>query len=254
MANEKRNRQRTAKRPKGNSFGKQLEHQTRLSVIISVQQNEKTIKQVIKQAERLRPKEMVLIVHGSCDRSVDLLFQTPACDRTCYIYPFPLGEEAWRPIGAKEATGEVWLFLSGDTVIPAEELLPFIRACDCGVDIALRKESLAAGNGTVTLAKTYLNSLTNQEALGFASMSELPFAITREAASRIGLEHLLVPPLAQVVACEKGLRVEAVHRPKEVEKGKQKRPLRTSKMRELTRLGDHLEAVEYWSGQNQHGP
>ncbi|MDF2680090.1 MAG: glycosyltransferase [Brevibacillus sp.] len=241
----------SGKRDKGIPFRHQIENQDRLSVIISVQQDEKTIRKVIKQVERLVPKEILMIIHGSQDQSVDLVLNSSSYGRTCYIYPFPLGEELWRSIGAKEATGDVWLFLNGDTVISAEELLPFVRACYRGIDIALRKEAPITQAGTIPLVKTYINSLINQEQLGVSSMSDLPLAMTQKAATCIGLEHLLTPPLAHVIAIEKGLRVEAVHRMKEAGQGKQRLPIDQKWIKEWTCLGDHMEAVAYWIDLNK---
>ncbi|MED4582484.1 glycosyltransferase [Brevibacillus choshinensis] len=251
MANEKRNRPMSEKKGKGISFRHQIENQDRLSVIISVQQDEKTIRKLIKQVERLVPKEILIIIDGSQDQSVDLILNSSSYARTCYIYSFPLGEELWRSIGAKEATGDVWLFLDGDTVISAEELMSFVGACYRGIDIALRKESPLTQAGTISLAKAFMNSLIDQEQLGVSSMSDLPLAMTQKAALRIGLDHLVTPPLAHVIAIEKGLRVEAVNRTKEEGLAKQRISNSHSWIKESTCLGDHLEAVAYWSDLNK---
>lgn len=244
-----------AKRDKGIPPGHQMENRNRLSVIISVQQDEKTIRRVIRQVERLLPKEIVIILHGSQDQSVDLVLQSSLYERTCLIYPFPLGDDLWRSIGAKEVTGDVWLFLSGDRVILAEELVPFVRACYQGIDIALRKEEAPLVQpGTVTLAKSYINCLLDQKQLGVSSVCELPFAITKTAATSIGVDHLFTPPLAQVIAMKKGLRIEAVpHRIKEAVQGKHKRHAAQNRMKQWTRLGDHMEAVAYWNEQDKTG-
>ncbi len=245
----------SAKKGKGVPFSHRLENRSRLSVIISVQQDEKTIRQVIRQVERLLPKEIVIIMHGSQDHSVDIVLQSTLYDRTCLIYPFPLGDDLWRSIGAKEVTGDVWLFLSGDWVIQAEDLVPFVRACYQGIDIALRKEEIPnVLPGTVTLAKSYINSLLDQKQLGLSSMCELPLAITKHAATSIGLDHLLTPPLAQVIAVEKGLRIETVqHFLKEANQGRQKGHDSKSRLRQLTSLGDHMEAVAYWNERDKTG-
>lgn len=248
MANEKRN---------GNTFGKnhrarritnaiKMENNTRLSVIISVQQNEKTIKKVLRQAEKLHPKEILIVANGSQDRSLDIILSYSSYSLTTFVYPFPLGQDVWRSIGASEASGDVWLFLGGDKVVFAEELQPFIHACYQGVDVALRKSSATGDLNTIQLAKTYLNNFLERAELGFSSMIDLPFAITKQAAGSIGVKHLLVPPLAHAIAIEKGLRVERSYRVKEVLLPKKKPSENANrKQRYLTSLGDHLEALCY---------
>lgn len=252
MANEKRNRQGSAKKDKEISFGHQVENQDRLSVIISVQQDEKTIRSLLRQVEKLIPKEIILIIHGSQDRTIDRVLNSSGPAHVCYIYPFPLGQDLWRAIGAKEATGDVWLFLSGDTIIQAEELVPFISACYRGVDVAMRKAAgSTARTGTVTLAKTYLNSLLAQDQLGVSSMSELPMAITEKAAASIGADLLFMPSLVLVLAIQKGLRIETVQMSQEAILGKKQLSVQESRAKEMTCLGDHLEAVVYWTEQDK---
>lgn len=249
MGNEKRNRQKAAvKKHKGISYAQRVENMDRLSVIISVQQDEKTIQRLLYQVGRLSPKETILVIHGSKDRSIDIILNNSSCASTCYIYPFPLGEELWRSVGAKEATGDVWLFLQAGEVIAAEDMLPFIQACYQGVDIALRKRQTMNGSWTVSLARAYVNSLFEKERLGTSSMSDLPYAMTQRASVEIGVDHLFVPPLAQAIALRKGLRVEAVHLLTGTVRG-----IRASRERERTCLGDHLEAVAYWTEQHRDG-
>ncbi|MFD2371583.1 glycosyltransferase [Brevibacillus sp. GCM10020057] len=250
MANEKRNRPGTARKDKGITLGDQIENQERLSVIISVQQDENTIRRLLRQVEKLMPKEIILIIHGSRDRSIDRVLEMSHPLHVCFIYPFPLGEELWRAIGAKEATGDIWLFLSGDTIIQAEDLAPFIRACYRGADIAMRKASVpASGTGTVGLAKMYVNSLLEQERLGMSSMSELPLAMTVQAATSIGVDLLFLPPLVQMMAMQRGLNIEAVPmRPKAI-LAKKRLSAQAIRAKEMTCLGDHLEAIAYWNEQ-----
>lgn len=196
------------------------------------------------------PKEMILVIHGSRDRTIDRVLDASHPSHVCFIYPFPLGAELWRAIGAKEATGDVWLFLSGDTIIEAETLAPFIRACYRGADIAVRKAALpTSGTGTVGLAKMYVNSLLDQGQLGMSSMSELPVAMTEQAAASIGVDLLFLPPLVQVMAMQRGLSIEAVPmRPKAILQ-KKRLSAQASRARDMTCLGDHLEALAYW---NEH--
>lgn len=222
-------------------------------MIIEVQQDERTVKQVLEQVAKLSPKEIILVVNGSRDSSIERILMHKSPIITSYVYAFPLGQDVWRSIGAREANGDVWLFLSASSVIAASDLQPFVTACYQGLDVSLRKTATTAYLSTrneedmdkVTLAKAYLNHMLDQREK-FTSMIDLPIAITREAAFQIGIHHLLVPPLAHAIAVNKKLRIGQSHRLKE-----ERRPLkaqRSSVRREERmnmRLGDHLEAVHY---------
>lgn len=105
-----------------------------LSVIIPVSNEEKTIGAVLRQVERLRPKEIIVIVNGCRDHTLEVVCSHPV---TCVVYPFVLGHDVGRAVGAGEASGEVLLFADGDIVVPAETLQSFANACYRGADIAL---------------------------------------------------------------------------------------------------------------------
>jgi glycosyltransferase involved in cell wall biosynthesis len=222
-------------------------------VIIEVQQDEKTIKKVLEQVAALSPKEIILVVNGSRDSSVDRILSHQSAIITSYVYTFPLGQDVWRSVGAREANGDVWLFLDGSSVIAAEDLQPFVTACYQGLDVSLRRIKTAeassksqVGFDKVALAKFYLNQMLDQPVKS-ASMIDLPFAITRQAAFSIGIHHLLVPPLAHAIAVNQNLRVEQSHRVKEMRRPRiENRSVGPQKRMEM-RLGDHLEAVHYLS-------
>jgi len=234
------------------------ENQSKLSVILGVSQSEKALKKILRQIEKLCPKEIIVIMNGSNDRSIDLVLSYSTYALKIYIYPFALGEDVWRSIGASEASGDVCLFLDTDTIIQAEELQPFAMACYKGVDIALQRSRNRILDGaqnmeTIMLARTFLNNLLSRDELGTSSMCDLPFAITRQAAAQIGFQHLLVPPLAHAMAIDRGLRIERSHRIKGAVIGvKGKQPEGKRAWRELTCLGDHMEAIHYIAERNNH--
>lgn len=222
-------------------------------MIIEVQQDERTVKQVLEQVVKLSPKEIILIVNGSKDDSIERILTYKSAIITSYVYAFPLGQDVWRSIGAREASGDVWLFLSASSVIAASDLQPFVTACYEGLDVSLRKQTTAAWLygpvskqiDQVTLAKAYLNHMLEQKG-PLASMIDLPVAMKREAALRIGVQHLLVPPLAHAIAVSKKLRVEQSHRVKEERRAMKDQGSSAQKQERMNmRLGDHLEAMQY---------
>ncbi|TKI59290.1 glycosyltransferase family 2 protein [Brevibacillus antibioticus] len=223
----------------------------RLSVILCVH-HEQTIQKVLKQIEKLRPMEIVLVVDGCPDQSVKKILTYSTCPLTAFVYPFPLGDDVWRAIGAKEATGDVWLFLDAAHVVAANDMQSFVRTCYQGADIVLRKpmtplrQQPSMEPDTVLLAKTFLNTLVSRHELGTSSMYDLPFAMTRQAASIIGVQHLVVPAVAHAIALHNQLRVVPspyIASAKLTKKRATQRKNRPSV--NWTILGDHLEAMDY---------
>ncbi|WJQ84562.1 glycosyltransferase family A protein [Brevibacillus brevis] len=220
----------------------------RLSVILSVH-HERTIQKVLRQIEKLRPMEIVLVVEGWPDQSVKKLAYS-SCPLTALVYPFSLGDDVWRAIGAREATGDVWLFLDADQVVAANDMQSFVRTCYRGADIALRRcmtplrqSSMEAD--TILLAKTFLNSLVSRHELRTSSMYDLPFAMTRQAAAIIGVQHLAVPAVAHAIALHKQLRVVSSSYSAPKLTRKRATPSKKKSSVNQTILGDHLEAMDY---------
>ncbi|MGN7470616.1 glycosyltransferase [Brevibacillus sp. SAFN-007a] len=235
-----------------------VENQDRLSIIIGVRQDEKTVARVLKQAEKLYPREIVVVVHGSRDRSLEQVLAYSATHALrVYAYPYALGEDVWRAIGAREAAGDVWLFLEAEQIVAAQQLQPFVRSCYRGTDIALRQErafleNQKIGQDPVRLAKCFLNCLLERSELGSSSMDDLPFAMTRKAAASIGTDHLFVPAVAQAIALQKELRVTSVRTVRErVTAREPKAAQARDGTSALTDLGDHLEALSLWQAKDK---
>jgi hypothetical protein len=80
-------------------------------------------------------------------------------------------------------------------------------------------------------------------------MTTVPHTISRKALRVIGAENLAVPPLAQTIAAQKGLKIKAVHF---IHVGKRNPIRRISKgvdpLGDVI-VGDHLEAI-HWLIQN----
>jgi hypothetical protein len=138
--------------------------------------------------------------------------------------------------------------MDGDIVIPANQLIPLIKAVNNGVDVALNKytgptDKISVHN--VVLAKHGLNIALSRPDLTGASMTTIPHAISRKALIHIGAENLAVPPKALAVAIYKGLDVRAVQY---IDVGRTN-PRRRKKYKvdplEYLIVGDHLEAL-FW--------
>ncbi len=218
----------------------------RLSVIIPVWNEKATIAAVIRECFKLDPAaEVIVVANGTKDGSREIAQREGAVVITI---PHPLGHDVGRSVGARRAAGDLLLFLDGDMVIPAAQLAPFIAGLHRGADIVLNAYNGPVGvkhAHDVVVAKHVLNAALNRPDLEGWSLCTVPHAMTREAARRIGIEHLAVPPLAHAMAVHMGLKIAAAPR---VPVGKLN-PLRSHRRNGdptgRMMLGDHLEALDW---------
>jgi hypothetical protein len=219
----------------------------KVSVIVPVMNERRTLRRVIREAFRVHPHtEVIVVINGSTDGSLDIARRSGA---KVLVYDRPLGHDVGRSIGAREAMGDILLFVDADMVIPAAKLRVFVDAVARGTDVALNDYSgpvdLPVVHGVV-LAKHALNTLLGRPDLAGASMTAIPHAISRRALSAFGCSALSVPPLAHTMAIRHGLKVERVV---PVNVGKLN-PVRLKRERtnslEPLIVGDHLEAIHWW--------
>lgn len=180
-----------------------------LSVIVPVCNEEGTIKQVIAEARKLEPLEIIVVINGSTDQSEKYAKEQGV---KTIVYDERLGHDCGRAAGALAATGDILLFIDGDFVLSAQELYPFAAAVASGVDVALNicedEEKLTH---VVQGWKYVLNETVGRKDLLMSSMTAVPHAISRECLEKIEPESLAVPPFAQVKAIVGGFHVQAVH-------------------------------------------
>lgn len=220
----------------------------KLSVVIPVSNERKTILRVLKEVSQLHPQmEVIVVANGSQDGTRELALRAGA---RVISYEHCLGHDVGRSIGANYAKGDIILFTDGDIVLPASSYLPLIRAVSSGVDVALNSYSGVVNKvdvHSVVLAKYTLNNILGRSDLKGASMTTIPHALSSRALKVIGPSNLSVPPKAHAMAIHSGLKVETsgfinvgslnpIRRKRFV---KMKDPL------ENLILGDHLEAI-YW--------
>ncbi|AIM04470.1 glycosyl transferase, group 2 family protein [Bacillus anthracis] len=90
-----------------------------LSVIIPVQDEEKTIGNVIEELRKIEPFEIIVVVNGSSDQTATIAKDKGA---TTIVYKEALGNDVGRSLGTYFAKGEIVLFIDGDFVIPASDI------------------------------------------------------------------------------------------------------------------------------------
>lgn len=219
---------------------------SRLSVIISARDEEETLLHVIKQAQHLKPAEIIIVLNGCRDRSFQ---KARLCKEAIIVHcPESAGHDVGRAIGAKLSRGGILLFLDGDMVIPASLLVSFLAAVDQGVDVALNNIDpllpAFAQWDDVTRCKLFLNAVLDRSDLGAASMTAVPHALSRRAVETIGFPQLMVPPKAQAIAIMEKLKVAKAGTVDVIRQNRQ-RKANTGDGNAMSRLisGDHAEAL-----------
>jgi len=219
------------------------------SAVIPVMEERATIGQVI-QAVRLAGVDEIIVVANGADPET---IRTAVLEGVI-VLPFdqPLGHNVGRAIGAAYSTGEICLFVDGDFALQPDQLIPFLRAVEQGVDVALNDlQCLLDWHhplDAVSTVKYFLNLALKRPDLLNNSMTAVPHAIHRRVLDAIGYSSLMIPPLAQAKAVLAGYRVEAVHEVDVVQPNRARPDHQTSSgphsaYNRIT--GDHLEALHY---------
>ncbi len=217
-----------------------------VAVVISVCNEEKTIGKVLDELEKLPISQIVIVLNGCTDHSFQIARQ---CSKAIIIhYPNRLGHDVGRAAGTKLTNADIVLYIDGDILISAHELMPFLRAVDHGVDVALNDISEWVPSfdrqDHVTRCKSFLNRVLTRDDLKANSLTAIPHALSRRAIQTVGVKSLMVPPKAQALAIIKGLRLAAVQQV-DVVNHNRVRAKNTGTNNDVTQLiiGDHLEAL-----------
>lgn len=216
-----------------------------VGAVVTAMNEAATLKNVLRQLSRLPLLESVVIVNGSRDESFAV---AKAAGAIVVHDPDPLGHDVGRALGAKLTQAEIVLFLDGDILIRAEQLLPFIDAVHRGTDVALNNITPFLGPvrrwDDVTLMKAFLNGCMDRADLVANSMTAVPHALSRRAIREIGPRDLMVPPCAMAKALLRGLSVSAPASVDVITRNK-RRAMNTGKANPVSELivGDHLEAI-----------
>ncbi|PYZ97572.1 glycosyl transferase [Alteribacter lacisalsi] len=217
-----------------------------LSVVISACNEAKTIRKVVQEVRALVPKEIVVIENGSSDGTYEAAVSE---DATVVSFPFALGHDTGRAVGALLSSGDQVLFLDADFVIPSSTLSRFLQKAGTA-DVCLNHITPLINRSSridhISMAKKLLNYGLGRDDLGYDSLTAIPHLLTRKAIMAIGPHTLAVPPKALASAIYQGLSVTSpgtvdVISPNPRRAGYKK----NNNTMEAVILGDHLEAFGF---------
>ncbi len=182
---------------------KKLSFEDSLSIVIPVYNEAATIENVLLSCISLRPKEVIVVANGCTDETVDIVKKFPAPIKLITVEK-QLGNDVGRAVGAKEATGEVLLFLDADFVISKDELLLFLQPIMNGeADVVLNDFTKLFYEKkrphSITVWRQIVNTIIGKSNLGIDSILSVPHAFTKKAVNSIGWENLAHPILSHIL-------------------------------------------------------
>lgn len=218
----------------------------KVSVIIPAMNEHKNIAKVIAYSRKIHPDtEVIVVVNGSNDGTENIARRMGA---KVIVYVSPLGHDVGRSIGAYHAKGDILLFTDADIVIPTVLLIPFVKAIESGIDVALNRYTGIVKTKqvhSVVLAKHALNAVLHRSDLTGTSMTTIPHALSRKAIQTIGIEWLAVPPKALAIAVWRGLNVQGTAYVDVGRSNPKKRKWKKVDPLKALIIGDHLEAISW---------
>jgi len=218
-----------------------------VTAIIAASNEEDTIGSVIRNALNSGATQVVVVENGSTDNTAKVAKRAGA---QVVSFPYRIGHDVGRAVGALNYPSSYYLFLDGDMVISSKDLKPFITAVtEGGVDVALNDLSSLINHKSwdeVTWSKYFLNQVLKRKDLNVNTLTAVPHAISGRAMELIGPENLAIPTVAMVKAVVAGLNVKAVKEVDVITKNKLRNELHRSDMGNLTEqliVGDMCQGI-----------
>lgn len=107
----------------------------KVGAVVSVSNGEASIEKLLEQVKRLAFHELIVIVHGSDDLTLEkarkhspaLILYDPAC----------IGRDAVREISAKMSQSDILLIIDGTSLVTAETLISILQHLERGADLSV---------------------------------------------------------------------------------------------------------------------
>lgn len=184
----------------------------RTSVIIAARNEADRIQPLVHRLKNCKYCLEVIVVANGCDDNT--AGRAERAGARVIEYEDALGPDVGRAIGMAAAKGDIFLVIDADLPLTPNQLLPFVRAVENGVDMALNRYPLPRTvryQHPTAVAKHALNLFANRPDLAACSLTAVPHALSRRVVEGIGVSLFGVPPVAQAAAMLKGTyRIEPV--------------------------------------------
>lgn len=235
-----------------------------LAAVVPVQNEEKRLRSTIETLLSAPLDLVIPVVNGSSDNSYNIILQIKSPLLLPICFKEPLGIDVPRAVGAKTAMDKgatAVLFLDGDMdgniAGNLKDLLCLVKS-GCA-DMALtdcypgeHKAALSKLASCVLKTRLRLNQeLGLEKAIGPASPSHGPHAVSRRFLLTVPLRELAVPPVSLALAVKSGLSIAiGTSIPHKALGSPEKDPVHSEKIAE-TIIGDCLEAMQVYRGKKR---
>lgn len=190
-----------------------------LAAVVPVKNEEKRIQKTLETLLALSIPLIIPVINGSNDRSTKIIQELKSPQISPLLYQETLGIDVPRAIGARKAKkkgASAVLFLDGDMDGEIKSnLRELIMKVEEGADMALtncypavKKEDLSPLAAKLLHYRRRLNrEIGLEQALGSASPSHGPHAVSARFLAQVPLFELAVPPVALALAAKGSLPV-----------------------------------------------
>lgn len=235
-----------------------------LAAVVPIKNEEKKLKRTMETLLSIPLEMIVAVINGSNDNSYNIVRQSLIEKILPLHFTETLGFDIPRAIGAKAALARgasTVLFIDGDM---DGNLSENIKELVClvnrgGADMALtdcypgeNRKGLSQLANLVLKARYQLNQVMGLEhRLGAASPSHGPHAISRRLLMSVPLRELAIPPVFLALAVKGGFHVRIGTRAPHKELGSPQRNTIHSRLIAETIIGDCMEAINVYHGQER---
>lgn len=224
------------------------------SIIISVCDDRPAFERALQSCRQLSPYEIIVVAHPACEQSIKA-----AAKYACRVIPcHDLETHKGHALGAKEATGDILLFVPSDVAITAGTLKKFLQPLIEGTaDVAINKMDYWFYKKGQPQEAVVFPQMTNQffrrPDLKMDSTVFVPYAMTKEVVDKIHADNLAHPVIAYFKMIQYSFRIVnqlpigdvSMYLKKMAETNGPARSISEKRM-----IDYHLEAISYWIKQS----
>jgi hypothetical protein len=234
-----------------------------LAAVVPIKNEEKRLKRTLETLLSIPAELIVTVINGSSDNSYNIVRHILTEKILPLHFTNTLGFDIPRAIGAKAALergATTVLFIDGDMDGNiSEKIMELADVVGRGADMALTDcypgenvQDLSHLANHVLKVRYQLNqTLGLEQSLGTASPSHGPHAVSRRLLLSVPLRELAIPPVSLALAAKGGLQVHVGTRVPHKDLGSPHKNTRHAKLIAETIIGDCMEAINVYHGQER---